>query len=376
MPYAILRIEKHSGASANKSLGGMTKHNKREIEVPNADPEMKHLNKELVGTGDYLLDAEKRIKESKAMLQKNGVKAIEHLMTASPDFFDKHKDWDRERAAKEFSLRAFRFLKATYGEENITSFSLHMDEKTPHIHAFVTPIVKGKLKGGKEVNRVSARNYINGAKKLREMQTSFASYFEDLELDRGKEKSKAKHTTIQNYYSALNRADEFQGEFQVKVPQIEGKPPRLGNLDEWTNNENQKIRQQMVLELKRIKEWVQNKSFLSASEVIESGKYENFKDDAEQVVTSLESEIEQMQKEFLKQNKMLHDQVRSARQETESHKASYRTQKEKAERMEKKARHFLSLASQLHTNPGKVPYEEIKSLEAYIQSQKERGRER
>jgi hypothetical protein len=372
MPYAILRIEKHSGASANKSLGGMTKHNKREIDVPNADPEMKHLNKELVGTGDYLLDAEKRIKESKAMLQKNGVKAIEHLMTASPDFFDKHKDWDRERAAKEFSLRAFRFLKDTYGEENITSFSLHMDEKTPHIHAFVTPIVKGKLKGGREVNRISARNYINGSKKLREMQTSFASYFEDLGLDRGKEKSKSKHNTIQNYYSALNRADEFQGDLSVKVPQIEDKPPRLGNLDEWTDNQNEMIRQQMALELKRIKEWVQNKSFLSASELIESGKYENLKENANEVVGNLQDEIEKVQQEFLKQNQMLHDQVRSARQETESHKASYRTQKEKAERMEAKSRELIKTLVDLRTD--RITKKELDALDAYIQSQK--GKER
>ena len=37
-----------------------------------------------------------------------------------------------------------KWLKDTFGEENLVSCVLHMDEKTPHLHATVVPIVTGE----------------------------------------------------------------------------------------------------------------------------------------------------------------------------------------------------------------------------------------
>ena len=37
-----------------------------------------------------------------------------------------------------------KWLKGTFGEENLVSCVLHMDEKTPHLHATVVPIVTGE----------------------------------------------------------------------------------------------------------------------------------------------------------------------------------------------------------------------------------------
>lgn len=34
------------------------------------------------------------------------------------------------------------WLRSSFGEDNVVSSVLHMDEKTPHIHATVVPIVK------------------------------------------------------------------------------------------------------------------------------------------------------------------------------------------------------------------------------------------
>lgn len=36
------------------------------------------------------------------------------------------------------------WLRKTYGADNVVSAVLHMDEKTPHIHATVVPIVTGE----------------------------------------------------------------------------------------------------------------------------------------------------------------------------------------------------------------------------------------
>lgn len=38
------------------------------------------------------------------------------------------------------------WLKDTFGEENLVSCVLHMDEKTPHLHATIVPIVTTERK--------------------------------------------------------------------------------------------------------------------------------------------------------------------------------------------------------------------------------------
>ena len=43
-----------------------------------------------------------------------------------------------------------KWLKETFGEENLVSAVLHMDEKTPHIHATVIPIVSGERRKAKK----------------------------------------------------------------------------------------------------------------------------------------------------------------------------------------------------------------------------------
>mgnify|MGYP002226200954 CR=1 FL=1 len=39
---------------------------------------------------------------------------------------------------------SLKWIRETYGEQNLVSAVLHMDEKTPHIHATVIPIVTGE----------------------------------------------------------------------------------------------------------------------------------------------------------------------------------------------------------------------------------------
>ena len=39
-----------------------------------------------------------------------------------------------------------RWLEATFGKENLVSCVLHMDEKTPHLHATIIPIVTTERK--------------------------------------------------------------------------------------------------------------------------------------------------------------------------------------------------------------------------------------
>ena len=65
--------------------------------------------------------------------------------------------------------------------------SLHRDETTPHLVAYVVPIdQKGKL---------NCKEFLGGRAKLNKMQTDFANQVKDLGLTRGKEGSKSRHTS-------------------------------------------------------------------------------------------------------------------------------------------------------------------------------------
>jgi len=67
------------------------------------------------------------------------------------------------------------WLKRTFGEENLVSCVLHMDEKTPHLHASVVPIVteerkrrerEGEKKVSEEIRTEIGGNRVDGASKI------------------------------------------------------------------------------------------------------------------------------------------------------------------------------------------------------------------
>ena len=102
------------------------------------------------------------------------------------------------------------WLKHTFGAENAVSAVLHLDEKTPHIHATVVPIVTGerrKVKTEKQAdgkkkykkkNPNTARlcaDDIMARDKLKAYQDSYAAAMAKYGLQRGVDGSEAKHVT-------------------------------------------------------------------------------------------------------------------------------------------------------------------------------------
>lgn len=82
------------------------------------------------------------------------------------------------------------FCKKHFGEDNITRFAVHLDEKTPHIHCVFVPITAD--------GRLSANDIIGTGKKLEEFQTLYAKEMADFGLERGV-KSERKHHTTEEY---------------------------------------------------------------------------------------------------------------------------------------------------------------------------------
>ena len=194
MNYAILRIQKlKSAVSVHRSM----KHAFREQETPNADesrtPDNTHIGANSVAEGmanfrDVLPDK----------VRKNGVLAVEYLITASPEAMHSKS---REAQDKYFS-DSLEWLKAKHGAENVVYAGIHRDETTPHMYAYVVPI-------DRETGRLNAAGFFGARNALSEMQTDFAdSVAKDHGLERGIEGSKAKHQTIKQFYGAMKTAEK------------------------------------------------------------------------------------------------------------------------------------------------------------------------
>ena len=76
---------------------------------------------------------------------------------------------------------------------------VHLDERSPHLHAVVVPLHEGRL---------NARHFFGGAKKLEALQDEFASLMQPLGLVRGVRGSDAPHLPVSAWWSALDRPPE------------------------------------------------------------------------------------------------------------------------------------------------------------------------
>lgn len=209
MSFAVLRISKIKSAGG---AGGLSAHVERTMDVPNADKELESWNFRAAGTGNLWKDIQDKLEENKIEeVRKNGVYALELLMTASPEFFDdlhlvKQSQYDSEghkvkglNKVMDFMWRSKNWVEKEFGENNLVSMKLHMDEKTPHIHAVVVPITDGK----NEKKKLSAKSFIDGRQKLRALQDSFAEVHKESGLKRGLRGSKATHTTVKDFYASI-----------------------------------------------------------------------------------------------------------------------------------------------------------------------------
>jgi len=195
------------------NIGGSLAHNYRTIETPNTDPNLTPKNYHSVATPEAVKQAIKnRLPEKR---RSDAVLCIEYLITASPEW----EGWGTSQEV-EFFKRSSQWLIDKHGAENIAGMSIHRDISTPHLVAYVIPIdQKGKL---------NCKDFLGGRAKLNKMQTDFANTVADLELTRGKEGSKAKHTSIKEYYHDINHARDFSITTVAPKPEMFESKARYG----------------------------------------------------------------------------------------------------------------------------------------------------
>lgn len=151
MGFVVLHIDKASGNDA-----GMTAHIERTIDPANADKERTHLTRELVEFPqgvDCRTQAIQHRLDNVGITRKigtNQVRVLRIMLSGTPENMQyieavgKLDEWCEDNLA---------WLRKTYGSDNVVSAVLHMDEKTPHIHATVVPIVTGERRKVKETQK-------------------------------------------------------------------------------------------------------------------------------------------------------------------------------------------------------------------------------
>ena len=229
MGYAVLHMEKTSGTDS-----AMSAHIERTIKPKNADESRTHLNRELIKFPDGVENRTQAIQhrlDTAGLTRKignNQVRAIRILLTGT------HEDMERitnEGRLDEWCNDILKYLADTFDKENIVSAVLHMDERTPHIHATLVPIVKGERKRKKKEEQVKKRyrkkptdtarlcaDDIMTRAKLKSYQDSYAQSMSGYGLQRGIDGSEARHITTRQYYRDLVQQTE---QLQTDIGQLQ-----------------------------------------------------------------------------------------------------------------------------------------------------------
>lgn len=228
MAYAIFRTQKLKNYDKIKAVEG---HHTRTHDVKNADALKSHKNIDFIDRNAKSFTNAIKDRIGDRTIRKNAVLAVEVLMTASPSYFrDDEKDYGLydQQKTDAFTNQAMAFLKKEFGERNIISAICHLDEATPHIQAVIVPIDPTS-------NKLNASYWLDGPKKMSELQDRFFEATQSLGLERGIKGSKATHTTIQDFYASLECQDILTPPIGVLTPPLALK---ASTREEWAKDES------------------------------------------------------------------------------------------------------------------------------------------
>jgi hypothetical protein len=202
---AIMRVGKLKSLG---SVGGSEKHTARLQDTPNADPYKENIR--LIGDNDdpelekIVLD--KISDNTKHKPRKDAVLCSEIFLSASPEYFRPHDpshagEWD-DSLMWNFANASKKWLQDNFGDKCVRA-ELHLDESTPHIHAYIVPL-------NDKTKQLSHKAMFGGdgrqaSIKLSKFQDSYAKALAPLGIERGVKGSQATHTKVKEYYEAVNK---------------------------------------------------------------------------------------------------------------------------------------------------------------------------
>lgn len=146
--FAIIHLQKMK----NEDLPKIAEHIRRESPTgtysnSNIDEQRTHLNfrrsdhpkEEKLKTLINRRIAEREIQKKK--VRRDAVKLISVVVTTSPEYMNSLERKDQILYFDE----AYEWCQKKFGKENVIEMNVHFDEKNPHAHISIVPIINGKL---------------------------------------------------------------------------------------------------------------------------------------------------------------------------------------------------------------------------------------
>lgn len=210
MSFAIMRCKKLKSVAC---VAASLSHCFRDRETTNADSSKTVLN------AHYRAEsASEGMQKLMSLLpqkrRKDAVLTVEYLMTASPDW------WKNASSEQQdvFFKNSYAWLAKKYGADRIVVASVHRDETSPHLSAFVVPLTRD--------GRLSAKEFIGDRAQMSIDQTTYAEAVKELGLERGVKGSRAKHQTVKAFYAALEKGTQT-------VPQLTPEDVQAKSRRKW-----------------------------------------------------------------------------------------------------------------------------------------------
>lgn len=212
--FCILRIKK---LKTDQNISSCLAHHLRTRETPNADPDRVKKNwyypaNETQQANLSSLENRQKIhrqalaiyrRELPEKIRKNAVRAVEFMMTVSPEVAQK-KDFDTGK----FLGACNAWVRKKFGTENVFFTAVHRDETTPHVSALILP----KDENGK----LNARKFFGGREKMQALQDEFYQEVgKPFGLERGVKGSRAKHQTVKKFYAKLDETKKELEKYNV-----------------------------------------------------------------------------------------------------------------------------------------------------------------
>ncbi|MBD2450493.1 plasmid recombination protein [Nostoc sp. FACHB-152] len=204
MAYAIARLKKLK----RSNITGSASHTARERETPNADPTKENIR--FIGS----LDSEERLEdlvlakitehEQKRKIRTDGVYCVEFLLSASPSYFrpdcPTQAGYYEPQKLNDWLEATHQWLADEYGER-IVRAELHLDEATPHIHAYFVPL--------DDEGQLRCSHFFDGRQKIQQFQDSYSQRMRSVGLERGLKGSRAQHLDIKDFYRIVEQGRDL-----------------------------------------------------------------------------------------------------------------------------------------------------------------------
>ncbi len=217
MSYAIARLKKLKRGN----ISGSASHTARERETPNADPTQKNIR--FIGS----LDPEERLEdlvlakigehEQKRKIRTDAVYCVELLLSASPSYFrpdcPTNAGYYEQQKLDDWVEATHQWLADEYGNR-IVRAELHLDEATPHIHAYFVPL--------DDHGQLRCNHFFDGRQKIQQFQDSYYQTMRLIGLERGIKGSRAKHQDIKDFYRIVEEGRDLEVD-ELSAAQLKAK---------------------------------------------------------------------------------------------------------------------------------------------------------